>query len=273
MAHSSLQGRIEAEAFVDGTPMLAQDNAVDILDAPSGQRDRQLLLGETFNVLDTKDNYHFGYAQSDGYVGWVSTVFLKPGAPRTHRVAVSRSIGIDTRDVKKPGNPWVLPLGAQIRVSRFEGDWAMAHLRTPHVGVSKWVRRDHLVPLDHVESDPVGVAGRLVGTPYLWGGNSAFGIDCSGLVQIACRACDIACPGDSDQQAAQLGETMPEQTPLQRGDLLFWKGHVAWVSDPNTILHANAHAMAVSFEDARQAIQRIDAAGDGPVTRHARLTA
>ena len=99
------------------------------------------------------------------------------------------------------------------------------------------------------------------------------GIDCSGLVQIACLACDIPCPGDSDVQEGALGSPLPEDAPLQRGDLLFWRGHVAWVSDPDTLLHANAHHMAVSFEPLREAIARIDAQGDGPVTARKRLRA
>ena len=126
-------------------------------------------------------------------------------------------------------------------------------------------------PINIQESDPVAVAERLLGAPYVWGGNSAFGIDCSGLVQIACHACGITCPGDSDLQMAQLGETLDPGTPPQRGDLLFWKGHVGWVSDSSTLLHANAHSMSVTHEPLQAAIERIAAQGD-PILRHARLT-
>jgi cell wall-associated NlpC family hydrolase len=117
----------------------------------------------------------------------------------------------------------------------------------------------------------VAVAELFLGTPYLWGGNSRWGLDCSGLVQAGLLACGLACPGDSGDQERELGTAPPEGTPAQRGDLLFWRGHVAWVSGDNMLLHANAHHMAVVFEPMDQAIARIEAQGDGPVTAHKRL--
>ncbi|MGB1209466.1 MAG: C40 family peptidase, partial [Paracoccaceae bacterium] len=128
----------------------------------------------------------------------------------------------------------------------------------------------HLAPLPHAFPDPAAVAELFLGTPYLWGGNSRWGIDCSGLVQAAFLACGIPCPGDSDQQQAALGPRLPPQTPKQRGDLLFWRGHVAWVVDAQTLLHANAHHMAVAHEPIETAILRIAAQGDGPMTAHIR---
>jgi cell wall-associated NlpC family hydrolase len=149
-----------------------------------------------------------------------------------------------------------LPMGARVSVVREDGPFAVTneHLFLP---------RTHLAPLDARAADFVAVAERFVGTPYLWGGKSNLGIDCSGLVQISLNAAGIACLRDSDMQQASLGQALDpsEWTSLRRGDLLFWKGHVAIARDADSIVHANAHHMATVVEDAREAIARIKAAG------------
>ena len=167
-----------------------------------------------------------------------------------------------------------LSFGSLLSVTGQEGRWSEVALRlveNPDKGLGFFVPTCHLRSVQELESDPVKVAELFLGTPYLWGGNSAFGIDCSGLIQVACEACDIRCPGDSDMQEAELGRLLTEDEPLQRGDLLFWKGHVAMVVDSERLIHANAHHMAVAYEGINDAIARIERQGDGPVTSRKRL--
>ncbi len=134
-----------------------------------------------------------------------------------------------------------------------------------------FVPRQHVRTSDTVATDPAAIAALFLGAPYLWGGNSHLGIDCSGLVQAACLACGIPCPADSDQQAEGVGTPLPEDTPLQRNDLIFWDGHVALVTDAMTLIHANAGHMAVVYESVSEAIVRIETQGDGKPTHFKRL--
>src|SRR5206468_1232358 len=133
-----------------------------------------------------------------------------------------------------------LPLGARIAVARSDDSFAVT-------AAGAYVPKRHVVPLASAESDFVTVAERFLGVPYLWGGKSSLGLDCSGLVQLALNACGVACPRDSDMQEAAIGKAVPLSV-LKRGDLVFWKGHVAIARDPASIVHANAFHMAVAIE-------------------------
>ena len=145
-------------------------------------------------------------------------------------------------------------------------DWYFAR-----VGLSRAVLLREFEQAFAASFDPVAIAESLLGTPYLWGGNSCWGIDCSGLVSAAFSGRGVPVPGDSDQQLAELGQALPADAPVQRGDLFFWKGHVGLIEDADTLLHANAHHMAVAHEPIAEAIARIEAQGDGPVTARKRL--
>lgn len=245
----------------------------DLCAAPYAARDRQMLRGHGFAIhaVDDESGWAFGETLTDGYSGWVDTsdLFTIPATAPTHRL-VAQSYGKTNTGLKTAGFVTPLSLGSTLVVLDETDGWARVAYTNETPRSELFVPLQHLAPIDQTESDPVTVAERLLGTPYLWGGNSSFGIDCSGLVQIACHACGIDCPGDSDMQQAHFPAA--SDATYQRGDLMFWPGHVAWVSDPQTLIHANAHHMAVAREPITSAIARISAAGDGPPTRHARLT-
>ena len=265
VASVALMGRAEAERFVEGTVRCIAHPIADLRARPGGPRDRQMLLGELVRVYEMRQGWAFIEAARDGYTGYLKESDLEAlpaeGAP-DHVVAVPATHLYTEADLKSPDITH-LSLGARVKVEDFEGKWA----RTSHGHV--FAR--HLRPLLEPVADPVAVAESLIGTPYLWGGNSRDGIDCSGLVQAGCLMAGIACPGDSDMQSRELGHPLPEGAPYQRGDLIFWKGHVAWVTDPTTLIHANGNDMAVAYEGITEAIARIEDAGEGPVTQRRRL--
>lgn len=235
---------------------------IDLLRSPDGARDRQLLFGDTVQVAKEQDGWSRITADKDTYSGWVRSAQLGPEVPQTHRITAPATHAYEQADMKTRDLA-SLSFGSTVQaLSQTDG-----FLET-ELG---FIPAVHTAPVSDIQTDPVTVAELFLGTPYLWGGNSRFGIDCSGLVQAGLLACSIACPGDSGDQEQAVGTALPEGTPPQRGDLLFWKGHVAWASGPNMLLHANAYHMAVAYEPMDQAIARILAQGDGPVTAHKRL--
>ncbi|UWQ91813.1 C40 family peptidase [Rhodobacteraceae bacterium M382] len=237
-------------------------SVVDLMRRVGGPRDRQLLMGDAITVYEERDGWAFVQAAKDDYVGYIPTSAFGATETVTHWVSAPATHLYEQADFKSQ-DLCGLSLGSRVRVLGQSGRF----YRTPH----GFVPMTHISLLEKTSRDPVELAQTYLGTPYLWGGNSRWGIDCSGLVQMACLASGIPCPGDSDQQETELGYLLAPDTPPEPGDLLFWKGHVAWVSDADTLLHANAHHMAVTLEPLTAAIARIAAQGDGPVTAHKRL--
>ncbi|MGV6850510.1 MAG: C40 family peptidase [Marinibacterium sp.] len=267
VAHISLKGRVEAPRFTEGDVRVINVTRAPLLDAPDGGRDRELLLGESFLVLDDHDGFSFGQRVRDGYVGYVAQEFLSPpGADPTHVMRAVRSYAKPTADLKTFEPVLDLAFGTQVHVVGTSGDWSKVDL--PGADRPDFIPSQHLEPLGKPAENPVAIARLFIGTPYLWGGNSAFGLDCSGLVQSAMLACNIDCPGDSDQQADVLGR--PTYGAPIAGDLLFWRGHVAFAATELSLLHATAYAMAVIEEPLGPAMDRI-AAAEGPLIAHRRF--
>ena len=232
----------------------------DLLDRPNGDRQRQLLYGASVDVFEDVAGWSFVRHHSDGYVGYVQSAALSCNSAPTHYVTNVLTHCYRDANFKSPDLA-LLPMQSQIRVHERKDPFCRTELG--------WIPLTHLKPLAEKALDIVAEAQKFLGAPYLWGGNSALGIDCSGLVQVACSACGIAAPADSDLQREALGEHVTGD--MKRGDLLFWKGHVALVHDAGHILHANAHAMAVTLEPINDAIKRIENSGDGPIIAHKRL--
>ena len=261
VAHVSLRGRVEAAAWTEGQVMQVALPLVDLLRSPEGARERQLAFGEGFVVVDHDRGHAFGFAVKDGYCGWLPQGALRAVVAVTHWVA---STGTHLYPEPKVAARQIgaLPMGARVRVVGQVGKWAETE--------------DGFVPLSHLRAvgdwleEPVAVAEGFLGTPYLWGGNSRAGVDCSGLVQMAYMACGIALQGDSDLQEG-VGCAVGADA-LQRGDLLFWDGHVAIVVDEARLIHANGFTMSVAYEGTEACTARIGAA-EGPVTARRRILA
>jgi len=259
LAAKYLEGKVEATRFVTGEEFEIYDALVPLRSQPFSGAEMltQALKGERVTVYDRDDEgFAWGQLNSDGYVGWLpDRALAKPDAAPTHKITVTSTFAFPGPSIKLPPVE-TLVMGATVTVLRQDGAFAITrdgwYLPQRHVG-----------SIDQFERDFVSVAERFVGTPYLWGGKSSLGIDCSGLVQVALTAAGTGCPRDSDMQQAGLGRKLDaaESVRLQRGDLIFWKGHVAIARDPDSIVHANAHHMATAIENTSDAVARIKAAG------------
>ena len=257
-ALASLRGVVEAPRYVAGDAARVAVPLVDLNRVPDGPRDRQLLLGDGVTVIDRHEGWAFLQAAKDGYCGYVPETALGAVQVPTHRV-IAPATHLYPQPKVQAHELCALSFGSLLTVTGTAERFA----ETP----DGFVPFQHLRALADPLTDPVAVATLFLGTPYLWGGNSRAGIDCSGLVQAALLACGTDCPGDSDLQAQSVGRVLLPDEALQPGDLIFWTGHVAMVADSGRIIHATGHRMAVVFEDTEAALARIAATGQPVLAR------
>ena len=269
LADERLRGRVQAERFAPGRAawIVAPCVPVRRRPAPDAPLDTEALRGERATIFDERDGYAWVQLATDGYVGYVPNSVLAPDGPEpTHRVAALRSFVFPGPDIKLPPLAF-LSLGAGIAVL------GPAEAGLVPIAGGGWLTLRHLRPVADRDADAVAVAERFLGTPYLWGGKTSLGLDCSGLVQVAFGAAGIAVPRDSDMQAA-LGteiDLASDLSGLRRGDLVFWRGHVGLMQSETRLLHANGYHMAVATEPLGEAERRIRGSGNGPITGVRRL--
>jgi cell wall-associated NlpC family hydrolase len=269
LAAAHLRGKIKAARFVEGRKMRLRAEIADLRRAPTVEApiDTQVLFGEDVMLYEEHEGWAWVQLASDDYVGYMSRDALaeRESAP-TRRVVVNRTLVYPGPNMKLPVQG-ALPRGAALHV----GETTNEFIRLANGG---FVFATHLAPLNDMAADFVAVTEDYLGSPYLWGGKTSLGIDCSGLVQIALAAAGHTAPRDTDLQETALGHALPVDEKLehlQRGDLIFWKGHVGIMRDPRTLLHANGHHMLVASETLAEARARILQKGAGEITSIKRL--
>jgi len=260
LAAAHLEGAVDAPRYAEGEEFSVCIGRASLRVRPShdAAQDSELLFGEIFTVYDSAQGWAWGQAANDLYVGYVQAEALAKPFKTEARISALMAPVFSAADLKTPVRD-LLPLNATVPMLARDGDYV-------NVGPG-FVHRQHLAA--ETQKDFVAIAERFLGVPYVWGGKTAAGLDCSGLIQTALQATGKATPRDTDMMEKTLGETIA-LSDARRGDLVFWKGHMGVMLDEARLLHANAFHMAVAIEPLSAAIARIEKTA-GPVTSVKRL--
>ena len=262
VACSTLKGKINHSNFVEAKNYQVNVSFVDLLGSPDGKRNRQLIYGSKVKYFSAAKGWAFIQNTYDNYVGYVPESTIASETQKTHIVTAPLAHVFMEPNIKSK-NIEILPLAARVSGEMIGNGFLETELG--------WISVSQLKRKTELSKDPIEVSKLLQNAPYLWGGNTTLGIDCSGLIQISLLLCGIDCPGDSDQQMNTLGHNLDVGSPRKKGDILFWKGHVAWAINERQILHANAYHMATVIEEANEAIERIKKQDKNGVIAHKRL--
>ncbi len=270
LADERLKDQVEADRYIPGDDAHVHLDSVPLFKEPTfdDQLQTEALYGEGVRIFEIRDGWGWGQLMGDHYVGYIPLDGLSPGFMiPTHKIRALRSFIYSEPDIKSPPVALASMLSS-LNVVEEQGEFY-------ELLDGFFVHQRHAVVLGDFETDFVAVAERFIGTPYLWGGRTSLGLDCSALVQIALAACNFDAPRDSDVQERSLGEALQDRNDLaqlQRGDLVFWRGHIGIMRDRSEFLHANAFHMEVASEPLRVAIERIQKSGGGEITALKRLT-
>jgi cell wall-associated NlpC family hydrolase len=251
LAAAHLKGKVDAPRYAEAKAFQVICGRAALRAKPSDDAglDTELLFGERFNVYDIANGWAWGQSLQDDYAGYVrEDAFSGNVFAAGHRVTAQMTPVFPSADLKKPVRDF-LPLNAMVKIESREGVYA-------RIGENAFVFAGHLAPVNEVATDWVEVAERFLRVPYVWGGKTAAGLDCSGLIQTSLQAAGIKCPRDTDMQERGVGHLIDSKN-LQRGDLIFWKGHAGVMLDKTRLLHANAFHMEVSIEPLSEAVSRI----------------